>query len=160
MKTTFRCIGGIQMNLELKVCKAKEAAIVRQFLLSRWHIGAVASGLVMVVVLALFSSSGCTQHCGACSVRVGCSGEAADAGTCPSHDGACALVGACRCAEGNCLGASSAGCSAADQASCQALAGCAWVTVCGLVVPCEQYTDANGCISHPACLWDSSKGCD
>src|SRR5664280_345064 len=96
----------------------------------------VISGLLIVAVLLFLHTSGCVQHCGACLGPKFCAGELADAATCPSHDGACALQNTCMCFGvdcGNKCGGS------ADEATCNSKPGCSWVSVCNFVYPCGQF---------------------
>jgi hypothetical protein len=119
----------------------------------------VAGGLLGVALLLLLPASGCLQHCGTCLGGGYCVGELADAATCPSKNGACALVEKCMCVAGGCPGVSG-GCSATSEGSCNALPGCAWVSVCNLVYSCRQFDNKDSCAAQSACYWDPSNGCD
>jgi len=114
--------------------------------------------IVAVVALAVLPTLGCSQKCGACLPRWVCYGEA-DAATCPSLNGACALVEKCMCSGFNCEGASLPACRASDAPSCNAMSGCAWVSVCNFVYPCSQFDSIGTCNAQSACIWDPSNGC-
>jgi hypothetical protein len=121
----------------------------------------VAYRIVAVLLLALLPASGCSQKCGACSLpRAACYGELADAATCLGQNGACALVEKCMCAAQGCPGVDKSGCAASDKTSCNAMTGCAWVSVCNFVYNCSQFDNMNSCNAQSACGWNPSDGCD
>jgi hypothetical protein len=142
--------------------KSKGTAAMAPLRLSSKHVAglAIASVIAILGEVILLAASGCGSHCGACLPNLlNCYGELADAATCPARDGACALVEKCMCAAGGCPGVSSAGCRATDQAACNALPGCAWVTVCNFLFDCLQYDNKESCSAQQACTWDPSNGC-
>jgi hypothetical protein len=166
MRTTSLCIGGIRMNPRLEFGTGEQfdgAISTMHFQAKRKRTAALimTSALVVTMMLVLLPSSGCSQKCGACNGRegMGCTAEMADAATCPSDSGLCALQGKCMCAKAGCDGVAGAECNATNEPSCNTVAGCSWVTFCNFVFPCGNYDNQSSCNAQQACMWDPSNGC-